>query len=355
MKKTLFATALGMVAALSLTACGAAPTDSTSGGDASDYVACMVSDEGGFDDQSFNQSGKEGMDQAKADLGIKTILVESRANADYVTNIQSLLDENCNMIIGVGFKLADSMTAAAEANPDVDFALIDSSFGSEMDNAKPLIFNTAEAAYLAGYVAAGTTKTGIVATYGGMAIPTVQIFMEGFAQGVARYNEDNGTQVTVLGWSSAAPESGSFIGNFSKTSDGQQLTEHFVSQGADIILPVAGPVGLGTVAAVEASSSELGIIWVDTDGYESTAAGQYMVTSVVKEIDVAVYETVSEAVAGNFSSEPYIGTVENKGVSIAPYHDWESTVPAEVQAKVEELKAQIIDGSLQVTTAYDPS
>lgn len=206
MKKTYSALALGLAASLSLAACGSAPTDSASSGSSqaagsSDFKACMVSDEGGFDDQSFNQSGKEGLDKAESELGVATVAVESTDAADYPTNVDSLIQQNCNLIIGVGFNLAKDLGDAAKANPDIEFALIDSSFTDadgntvEYDNAKPLIFNTAEAAYLAGYAAAGTTKTGTVATYGGMAIPTVQIFMEGFAKGVQKYNEDNSASV----------------------------------------------------------------------------------------------------------------------------------------------------------------
>ncbi|MCI7456065.1 BMP family lipoprotein [Actinomyces urogenitalis] len=367
MKKTYSALALGLAASLSLAACGSAPTDSASSGSSqaagsSDFKACMVSDEGGFDDQSFNQSGKEGLDKAESELGVATVAVESTDAADYPTNVDSLIQQNCNLIIGVGFNLAKDLGDAAKVNPDIEFALIDSSFTDadgntvEYDNAKPLIFNTAEAAYLAGYAAAGTTKTGTVATYGGMAIPTVQIFMEGFAKGVQKYNEDNSASVKVLGWDPSNPEGGSFVGDFSNTTKGQQLTEQFLSQGADIIMPVAGPVGLGTLAAVKAAGADTnGIVWVDADGYNSTDGGQYMVTSVVKEIGTAVYDTVKEAKDGKFTSDPFIGTLANDGVSIAPFHDWDSRVPAEVKTKVEEIQKQIVDGTLDVSTAYDPS
>ena len=367
MKKTYSTLALGLAASLSLAACGSAPTDSASSGSSqaagsSDFKACMVSDAGGFDDQSFNQSGKEGLDKAESELGVATVAVESTDAADYPTNVDSLIQQNCNLIIGVGFNLAKDLGDAAKANPDIEFALIDSSFTDadgntvEYDNAKPLIFNTAEAAYLAGYAAAGTTKTGTVATYGGMAIPTVQIFMEGFAKGVQKYNEDNSASVKVLGWDPSNPEGGSFVGDFSNTTKGQQLTEQFLSQGADIIMPVAGPVGLGTLAAVKAAGADTnGIVWVDADGYNSTDGGQYMVTSVVKEIGTAVYDTVKEAKDGKFTSDPFIGTLANDGVSIAPFHDWDSRVPAEVKTKVEEIQKQIVDGTLDVSTAYDPS
>ena len=366
MKKSHPAIALGLATVLSLglAACGSAPTSSASSsggsGTTSDFKACMVSDEGGFDDQSFNQSGKEGLDRAGADFGIETVAVESKSAADYPTNVDSLIQQKCNLIIGVGFNLADDMTKAAKQNPDVRFALIDAQFTEAgLPNAKPLIFNTAEAAYLAGYAAAGTTKTGKVATYGGQAIPTVQIFMEGFAKGVEKYNADNGASVQVLGWDPANPSGGSFVGDFSNTAKGQQLTEQFLSQGADIIMPVAGPVGQGTLAAVKAAGGDSNaIVWVDADGYLTTGkdgGAPYMLTSVIKEIGTAVYDTVDEAQRGAFSATPYVGPLGNQGVALAPYHDWDSKVSPELKTKIDELKKQIVDGTLDVSTAYDPS
>ena len=366
MKKSHPAIALGLATVLSLglAACGSAPTSSASSsggsGTTSDFKACMVSDEGGFDDQSFNQSGKEGLDRAGADFGIETVAVESKSAADYPTNVDSLIQQECNLIIGVGFNLADDMTKAAKQNPDVRFALIDAQFTEAgLPNAKPLIFHTAEAAYLAGYAAAGTTKTGKVATYGGQAIPTVQIFMEGFAKGVEKYNADNGASVQVLGWDPANPSGGSFVGDFSNTAKGQQLTEQFLSQGADIIMPVAGPVGQGTLAAVKAAGGDSNaIVWVDADGYLTTGkdgGAPYMLTSVIKEIGTAVYDTVDEAQRGAFSATPYVGTLGNQGVALAPYHDWDSKVSPELKTKIDELKKQIVDGTLDVSTAYHPS
>ena len=366
MKKSHPAIALGLATVLSLglAACGSAPTSSASSsggsGTTSDFKACMVSDEGGFDDQSFNQSGKEGLDRAGADFGIETVAVQSTSDADYQPNITSLIQQKCNLIIGVGFKLAHDMTKAAKQNPDVRFALIDAQFTEAgLPNAKPLIFNTAEAAYLAGYAAAGTTKTGKVATYGGQAIPTVQIFMEGFAKGVEKYNADNGASVQVLGWDPANPSGGSFVGDFANTAKGQQLTEQFLSQGADIIMPVAGPVGQGTLAAVKAAGGDSNaIVWVDADGYLTTGkdgGAPYMLTSVIKEIGTAVYDTVDEAQRGAFSATPYVGTLGNQGVALAPYHDWDSKVSPELKTKIDELKKQIVDGTLDVSTAYDPS
>ncbi|CAM3053324.1 BMP family protein [Actinomyces slackii] len=361
MKKACPALALSAALALTLAACGAAPEQGSGAAGASDFTACMVSDEGGFDDQSFNQSGKEGLDKAKAELGVKTITVESESAADYPTNIDSLIQQDCKLIFGVGFNLATDLATAAKANPDIEFALIDDVFrdtsGEELslDNAKPLRFNTAESAYLAGYAAAAMSKTGTVATYGGQPIPTVQIFMHGFAMGVAKYNEDKGASVKVLGWDINNPKGGSFVGNFSDTAKGQSLTNQFISQGADVIMPVAGPVGLGTLSVVKESSGDDLVVWVDSDGFEATDGGPLILTSVVKEIGASVFDTVKEASSGSFTSKPYIGTLDNGGVALAPFHDQDSKVPAEVKTRVEELRTQIIDGSIDVTTPYDPS
>ncbi|GIG36376.1 BMP family lipoprotein [Cellulomonas pakistanensis] len=357
MKKIIRAAALSGAVALALAACGSAPEesdDTAGGGEAgSDFKACMVSDSGGFEDKSFNQSGAEGLDRAAEELGIEEVKVESTAETDFTPNIDSLVQQDCNLIIGVGFLLEDPIQAAAEANPDVEFALIDSAFTDEnfepvtLDNAKPLLFNTQEAAYLAGYVAAGTSTTGTVATFGGIQLPSVSIFMDGFVDGVAKYNEDNGADVQVLGWDKEA-QTGSFTGDFENQTNGQNLATGFIDQGADVIMPVAGPVGLGAAAAAQ-EAGDVSIVGVDADWFETSPDySSIILTSVMKEIGQAVYDTVKEASAGSFSSEPYVGTLENEGIGIAPFHDFDSVVTDEVKTAVEDLKAQIVSGDLVV-------
>jgi len=313
----------------------------------------MVSDAGGFEDKSFNQSGAEGLDRAAEELGVEEVKVESSAVTDFTPNIDSLVQQGCQLVVGVGFLLEDPIQAAAEANTDVDFALVDSAFSDEefapvtLENGKPLLFNTQEAAFLAGYVSAGMSKTGTVATFGGIQLPSVSIFMDGFADGVAQYNTDNGTAVKVLGWDKAA-QTGSFTGDFENQANGQNLANGFIQQGADVIMPVAGPVGLGAAAAAQAAGDVM-IVGVDADWYETAPEySELVLTSVVKEIGNAVHDTVEQAVGGDFSSDPYVGTLENGGIDIAPFHDFDSQVPAELKAKVEELKAAIVSGELTV-------
>lgn len=356
MKNIVRAAALTGVLALALAACGSAPedTDSTSTGSgnqtaATDFKACMVSDAGGFEDKSFNQSGAEGLDRAGQELGVTVVKVESTAETDFTPNVDSLVSQNCNLIIGVGFLLADALTSAAEANPDIQFALVDSAFNSELDNGKPLLFNTQEAAFLAGYVAAGTSTTGTVATFGGIQLPSVTIFMDGFVDGVARYNDDNGTNVTVLGWDKDA-QTGSFTGDFDNQTNGQNLAKGFIDQGADVIMPVAGPVGLGAAAAAQ-EAGNVSIVGVDADWFETAPDySSIVLTSVMKEIGQSVFDTVAEAADGSYSAKPYVGTLENGGIGLAPFHDFDSVVPDTVKTAVQDLQAQIIAGDLVVSS-----
>lgn len=366
MKKSIIGVASIAAAALTLAACGSAPeadpTTSDTGGESeaptTDVVACLVSDAGGFDDQSFNQAGFEGLQRAEAELGVTINSIESATDADFAPNIDTMIQEGCTFVIGAGFLLEDAIQSAAEANPDVHFGLVDSGFSDpdfnpvEIENAKPLLFNTVEAAFLGGYVAAAMSESGTVATYGGLPIPSVQIFMDGYAAGIEQYNTDNGADVKLLGWDADAQQGG-FAGGFDDQSAGQNLTQTFLAQGADVILPVAGPVGLGTGAALEANGSG-SMIWVDSDGYLTTDYGSIIVTSVMKEIGAAVFDSIKESVDGMFSNAPYVGTLENEGVGLAPFHDFEGQVPQEVVDRVTELQGQIVSGELTVESPNSP-
>ena len=347
MKKT-----VGMVAVAALTltlaACGERSEDSPGQqAEQIDFKACMVSDSGGFDDKSFNQTSRAGLTMAEEELGVQTATIESASDAEYEDNIQSLVDEGCNQITTVGFLLGDATRAAAEANPDVDFAIVDFAFFSEdgepnaPENAKGLTFDTGQPSFLAGYVAAGTSESGKVGTFGGLNIPTVTIFMTGFLQGVEYYNEENGTDVQVIGWDG---KNGSFTEDFEDQAKGQQVAEQMIQQGADVIFPVAGPAGLGGLKA--AQDNDVHGIWVDTDGCVSAAEYcDVLLTSVMKAMDVAVFEAIQDSVNGEFTNEVYEGTLENEGVGLADLSD---DVPSEVADKVEELRQMIIDGEITV-------
>ena len=345
-------------AALLLAGCGAPPeAGGTSTATASDYTGCIVSDSGGFDDQSFNQSSYEGLKKAQKDLGIKVNEVESKTNNDFEPNLRAMVTAGCNLTITVGFLLGDATKAQATANPDKHFAIIDFGYDKPISNVKPIIYDTAQAAFMAGYLAAGTTKTGTVATFGGIKIPTVTIFMDGFADGVKYYNEKKGKDVKLLGWDKDKQD-GSFTGDFEKQDKGKQLTQNFLDQGADIVMPVAGPVGKGAGAALKeakAAGKDVKLIWVDSDGY--LTAPEYkdiMLSSVMKQMGDAVENVVKEDKDGKFSNTPYVGTLANNGVQLAPFHDLDPQVPAELKSELDQIKKDIVDGKLTVESAASP-
>lgn len=362
MKKTIKVSAVAAAAALMLAACGSAPdqggNDGASGETggakgASNVKACMVSDEGGFDDKSFNQSGYEGLMRAQKELGVEVKTAESNSDADFDPNISTMVDEGCDLIIGVGFKMASQLEAKAVEHPDVKFALVDSTFENNPENARALVFNTAEAGYLAGYLASGMTQTGKIGTFLGMKIPSTAIFADGFEGGMMKYNEVHSTDVKLLGWNMESQE-GSYTGDFSDVAKGKNTTQQLINQGADIIMPVAGPVGAGALTAASEADG-VSIIWVDADGYlTQPEQGKYILTSVMKEIGQAVFDTIKSVADDSWSSEQYVGDLENGGVSIAPFHDFDSKVPAELKDEIEQIKQDIIAGKIKVETKNQP-
>ena len=351
------------IVTLALAGCGGGTTSNGGGGaseakDAATFKACAVSDAGGWDDKSFNESAYNGLKAAQDSLGIQINTAESSSDTDFVPNVEAMVSDGCTLIIGVGFNLEQAIHKSAEQNTDLHYALVDSSFtdGQEtvtVENGRPLLFNTAEAAFLAGYAAAGMTKTGKVATFGGMKIPSVTVFMDGFVDGVDAYNKAKGTSVQVLGWDKAT-QNGSFTQDFDNQTLGKEQAQQFISQGADIIMPVAGPVGLGAAAAAKPDGNTW-IIGVDSDWYEANPDySSIVLTSVMKEIGASVEQSIKDSVDGKFSSDPYVGTLANGGVSLAPFHDFDAKVSDELKADLAKLTEDIKTGKLVIESQNAP-
>ncbi len=360
-------TALLTMAALA--ACGDAPDSSTpdAGGDTtsdssgpaeSDYLPCIVSDAGGFDDKSFNQLSYEGVQQAADELGVKFKGVESNSENDYAPNLESLVSEGCNTIVTVGFALASATKDSAKSNPDIEYVLIDDSadggadgqtFDGKADepNIKPLLYDTAQAAFLAGYAAADYTKTGVVGTYGGMPFPTVTIFMDGFKQGAEYYAKEKGKDVKVVGWDG---KDGSFTGGFEANETATNTARQLLDQDVDVILPVGGPIYQGALTAIEDSGKDVALVGVDADFFETDpTTDDVVMTSILKNMKVSTYEAImSAASGGDFDFTPYVGTLENDGVGLAPFHNYEDKVNPDLQGELDTIKAGIIDGSIPV-------
>jgi basic membrane protein A len=249
---------------------------------------CQVTDVGGLDDKSFNETSWLGAQQGAEANGWEASVLESQQQTDYERNINEFLQSDCDLIVSVGFLLGDATAAAANANPEQRFIIVDFAYDPPFDNVWAQVYAIDQPAFMAGYVAAAVTKTGKVGTYGGINIPPVVSFMDGFAYGVAYYNEQHGAEVEVLGWDPENREGGLFTGNFESTDDGRRYAETLMDEGADIIMPVAGPVGLGTLAAVKERGNAY-VIWVDTDGSaRNPEYSDIILTSVEKGLDRSV-------------------------------------------------------------------
>ncbi len=316
---------------------------------ASAFTACQVTDTGGIDDAGFNQTAWKGVEDAKTAYGIEGRFLESQAETDYAANINSLLDGSCDIIITVGFLMGDSTKTAAEANPDQKFSIVDFAYDPTIANVNGQVFATDQGAFLAGYLAAGMSKSGVIGTFGGINIPPVTAFMDGLVYGVKYYNEKHGTDVKVLGWDPEAKD-GLFTGNFDSLDDGRTFAQNLYDEGADIVMPVAGPVGLGSAAlAEELGTDQLKIIGVDADqALTDTEKADVYLTSVLKRMDSTVEAVIKAAMDGTFEGGLTVGTLANDGVGLAPLHSFEDAVPADLKAEVEAVKAGIVDGSIKI-------
>lgn len=350
-KLSVRATVLTAIVALVLSGCAEAP-ESTAPSEDSEYCARMVTNSGGLEDRSFNQSSWEGLERAAKQYNIDVDAIVSQNETELAPNVQQAVDTGCQFVVTVGWELAEATMSQAEANPDVHFSIVDEVVDG--DNIKPIVFDTAQAAFLAGYLAAGVTQTGVVGTFGGGNQPPVTLFMDGFVDGVSRYNQAHGTSVTVLGWDKKEQD-GIFTGDFENVTLGKTTAEGLLDQNADVILPVAGQVGEGAAAAV-LQRGNASIIWVDSDGYETLPADfrSIVLTSILKNTQDAVAQIIGADMIGDFSNDAFIGTLENGGVDIAAFHDRAALVSAELQAELDQLRADIVAGDLVVTSPSTP-
>lgn len=328
----------------------------------STFNACEVTDTGGIHDESFNQAAYDGMlKAAKSDTSIKTHYLSSKAVTTYVPFITTFLRSNCGIIITVGFDMATATLKAAEANPTQKFAIVDNTYTTKHTNLLALHYDTNEDAFLGGYLAAAMSaskikglKTGKVGTFGGQNIPTVDVYMDGWVAGVDYYNKVNRAHIKALGWT---PKPGSRPGSLQGqglftntfTDEGKGFTDGktLMSQGADIIFPVAGDVGLGAARAVKDQGKGYAMEWVDTDG--CLLAKTYcslFITTVQKGIEASVEHAVLSAANGSFAGGQYTGTLKNGGVALAPYHQWKSKIPSKVKKAINSMKKRIEKGKL---------
>lgn len=312
----------------------------------------LVTDIGGIDDNAFNQLVWQGMEHAAKELDVEVDYLDSKEEVDYADHINKFVGEGYDGVVTVGFLMAEATDAAAKTFADVPFITVD--FPSQADNILGLQFKMDQPAFLAGYLAAGMSQTEIVCTYGGVRVEPIIQYMVGFERGVNYYNQQNKAEVKVLGWKTSSLIEGGgdgiFINDFENTEIGRVFAENFFAEGCDIIFPVAGQTSLGSAAA--AQERGFAVIGVDIDQFEAAPnLSDVYLTSVLKQMDVAVFEAIETIEAGAFKGGTnYEGTLANKGVALAPFHDYEKAVPADLSEELELIRQGIIDGD--ITTGW---
>ena len=342
-KRSLAGFALVGAAAMVLAGCAAAPEEEAEVPQV-DFTGCAVSDEGSWNDKSFNEAAYDGLLQAKEELGIKTADAESNTTEDFEPNLASMVEADCDVIFAVGFNLVDAVNAAAEANPESHYVTIDG-WSNGATNLKPVQYAMNQSSYLAGYLAAAYSTTKVVGTYGGSQIDAVTDFMSGFYFGAKAYETETGTAVTVLGWD-PTKKTGDFTDGFGDTEGAKSISAGQIAQDADVLFPVAGGLFSASAEAIDESGKPVVFIGVDKNiAVTSPEYADKVLTSVEKRMTAAVYDIIADLVDGSeFSGEAYVGTLANEGTALSEFGDFE--ISDEIKAKLEELSAGIVDGSI---------
>ncbi len=354
MKKLYAVLSVLILASFVLAACGPAATPEA-------FRVGFVTDTGGIDDKSFNTTQWNGVIRAIEELDVEGQFIQSDEATQYEPNLTEFASQGYDLVIASGFFLGGDLAKVAALYPDVSFTIVDYTYPDPfgvpegvvgnaecVPNVQGQIFKTDQAAFLAGYLAAGMTQTGKIGYFGGAKIPTVTIFGVGFQAGMEHYNEVHGTNVELIGWDNATGE-GLFTGDFMDLTKGKEATESLFDEGADVFIPVGGLIGSpGFDVARERGGWG---IWVDVDGYNLLPeARDVLLTSVMKNMDNSVFDVIQATKDGDFDGcGVYVGSLENGGVGIAPYHDLEGTVSSGLKAEIIELQQKIISGEIADT------
>ena len=296
--------------------------------DGTGFKIGMVTDVGGVNDGSFNQSAWEGLQRAGEAFGCEVKYIESKGDADYVPNIESFLDEDYDLIVCVGYMMADAVRDAAELYPDQKFAIIDDASNADLDNVTCMMFEQEQASYLVGLAACYTTESNIVGFVTGAANETMNSFGYGYCAGVLDANPD----ATILQYNA---------NNFGDASGGKTAVNTMVTKGADVVFHAAGGTGIGVIDGCK--ENKIWAIGVDSD--QSPLAPETILTSALKRVDNACYDATKKTILGTLEGGVETYDLAAGGVDIAPTKD---NLSKDVLEKIEKAKKDIIAGDLVV-------
>ena len=293
------------------------------------YKIGMVTDVGGVNDKSFNQTTWEGLQSYAAENeNVEVMYLESATDADYSANIETFIDEECDLIICVGYMLAGATREAAEAYPEQKFAIIDDNSCADLDNVACLMFAQEEASFLVGVVAGMTTKSNIVGYVQGMVSESMNRFAVGYIAGVLYANPE----ATILQYNA---------NSFGDATVGSSAATSMITNGADVIYHAAGGTGNGVIEAC--NTNKVWAIGVDTD--QSPLAPEVVITSAMKRVDVAAQDITKAVIEGTYAGGEYLYELTNAGVDLSPTT---TLLSDEILAAVEDVKAAIIAGEIDV-------
>lgn len=296
--------------------------------DGTGFKIGMVTDVGGVNDGSFNQSAWEGLQRAAENFGCEVKYIESKGDADFVPNIESFLDEDYDLIICTGYVMADAVRDAAELNPDQKFAIVDDASNADLDNVTCMMFEQEQASYLVGLAAGYTTESNVVGFVVGQANETMNSFGYGYCAGVLDANPD----ATIFQYNA---------NSFGDASAGKTAVNTMVTKGADVVFHAAGGTGLGVIDGCK----ENGIWAIGVDSDQSPLAPETILTSALKRVDNACYDATKKAILGTLEGGVATYDLAAGGVDIAPTTD---NLSKDVLEKIEDAKKDIIAGDLVV-------
>lgn len=331
--KKIFALSTAVILSASmLVGCG----NKSSDGATNDVIKVgMVADTGGINDESFNQSAWEGLQQAKEDFNIEIKVIESKQASEYISNIESLVDEGMDLVIGVGNTMKEDIETEAKNYPDQKFAIIDETYDTIPENVTPILFKENEATFLTGLIAGKMTKTNQVGFIGGMENSVISRFEYGFRYGVKEANKD--AKVNVQ-----------YAGTFSDAAKGKSIANQMYGNGNDIILSAAGGTGMGAIESAKENNKYA--IGVDKD--QSNLAPDNVLTSALKKVNVGVYDTVKDLVNGSLKGgEAKVYGLKEDGVGIPD--STKKLVPQEVLDYVDTMKDKVVNGEIKVPATKD--
>ena len=297
----------------------------------------LVTDIGGLNDRGFNSLANQGLEQAATEIGVETRVLESKSDADYIPNLSTLAEDGYDLVISVGFLMGEATHQAAEAFPDTKFAIIDFGYGApgcedtnscNLDNLQGLVFKEQETGYLVGYLAGLVSESGTVSSVGGIKIPPVDRFIAGFQKGATDANPDI---KTLNGYSE----------DFVDQAKCKEVALDQIAKGSDVVFQVAGGCGLGALDA----ASEKGVWGIGVDA-DQAFLGEHVLTSALKRVDQAVYQTIDALVAGSFTGGgvSVFGLAE-EGVGLG---EVSPNAPQDAVDKTLEQIPLIISGEIEV-------